>query len=439
MAVWKEEDFVTGVLFLAVLCHGMFFAREWLIFGAVFILAELVWLFRKGHSCQRSGEVAPKTKFSISLVKNLAVRGYKGLLNPVGIFVLMMILSLTGLFQPVRRIEGWLEAFRWLVFFTAYLWGKHLGCSAEVREKVLENVLLVAFVSTVLTWLPGSETIWLSPGPPEEGRFASSFGYPNAAAVFLGCQLLLLQKDEKINPIFVVVFALSIISTGSRAAVTLLVFFTLVLILKKIALHFKNTNETVKNEELLGFHQSAGWTGCPESENPKRNRSVARTLILVGMMLLLQHTLLRCHGSLQHLLDWTDTSMTERMLYYRDSMKIAWYAHFLPQAGGWLAFPFVQNVAYWTFEPHSSFCRILLNQGLAGVMLLGIWSVKGIKGYLLDLIWGRDLTVICSKTAVLYLALHSLIDVDMSFGALGILFWLMIGLNSGTKPVTKSG
>lgn len=419
MVSWKEEDCFAGFLFLSVICHGMFLMREWLVLGTIFILWKLPCWFRG----LGPGIIAKKIKSKIELC-----------INPLAIFLLLIILSLSGLFQPIRRIEGWLEAFHWLVFLTAYLWGKQLAENTEVREKTIDRVLWIALISTILTWLPGSELIWLPSDLPEEGRFASSFGYPNAAAAFLGCQVLLLLKDREIKSEFMMVFVLSVVSTGSRAAVALLFFFAGILILKRIALNLEKKKELVHPENFMGFYKRTVWADYSDIESSKKNNPAVKVFTLSLMIFLLQQTVLRCQGSIQHLLNWTDTSLAERMIYYLDSIKIAWYAHFLPQAGGWLAFPFIQSVPYWTLDPHSSFCRILLNQGLPGVIILGIWALKGIKNYLIDLIQGRDLTVICCKTAVLYLGIHSLIDVDMSFGALGIIFWLLVGITDHLPP-----
>lgn len=401
MTSWKEENFLTGFLLIAVIGHGMFFAREWLILGAVFLAGSIFFRWK---------EIPAYIVYS----NRGAVQIWQ---NPAIIFVLMIIFSLIGLLQPVRSVEGWLEALRWLVYLTAFLWGKHLGKDGQAKEQILERILWVSFIATILTWLPGSEGIWPGADSPEEERFSSSFGYPNAAAAFFGCQLLLLYKDRKIRFLPLVVFALSLANTGSRAAVVLFIFFAVILILKKqISLPQKT--------ELgnLGFYKSISWVNC------------TKPFVLIAMILLLQQTVFSWQGPLDHLFNWTDTSLPERMAYYSDSIKIAWYANFLPQAGGWLSFPFIQTIPYWTLDPHSSFFRIMLNQGLAGVIILGIWALRGMKGYVVDLMKSSDLTTLAGKTAALYLGLHSLVDVDMAFGALGILFWLLAGLNSASGP-----
>ncbi|NLI91060.1 MAG: hypothetical protein GX434_02300 [Peptococcaceae bacterium] len=389
---WREEDVLTGFMFLGLICHGIFFAREWLIFGAMLIIYLLIrWAQRVGRSKNS------KRKFGVSS---------KNLVGPISIFCLLIIFSLIGLLHPVRKIEGWLEAFKWLIFLLAYLWGRQLAVREEMKDIVLNRMIITALISTLLAWLPGSEMIW-APGIPEDGRFASTWGYANAAASFLGCQLLLLHKDRKIKIPYLTVFMISMISTGSRAAIALVIVFWVLLILKRIHLKLIIDFKPPKLKEL-GF-----WFS-----------------VLAIMIIMIQQTGMRYQDSVQHLLNWTQTTFSERLLYYADCLKLAQTAHFLPQAGGWLAFPFIQTIPYFTLYPHSSIFQVLLNQGLAGVILLSFWACKGIKQYIFDLRNSSDLTNICSKTAVLYLGIHSLLDVDFSFGILGVVFWLLAGINS---------
>jgi hypothetical protein len=322
--------------------------------------------------------------------------------------------------------EGWLEAFRWLILLIAFLWGRRYAIDDQIRDRILNSIILIAILSTILTWVPGSEWIWVPAGSPEAGRFGASFGYPNAAAVFLGSIILLLLKDKEARVIHLLVAVISVICTGSRAGVSLLLFFCPVLFLKKTILRIRE-KKAAQSDNILSFYTGSAWSGPKES---KYHTVIMRTFALVSLGLIMQQTILRYNGSLLHLLDWTNTSLGERTVYYLDSFKLARVAHFLPQAGGWLAFPFIQTTPYWTLDPHSSFCRILLNQGLGGVIILGIWSLKGLINYLTDIIKSSDLTQICIKTAAVYLAAHSLVDVDMAFGSLGILFWLLVGMSS---------
>lgn len=155
----------------------------------------------------------------------------------------------------------------------------------------------------------------------------------------------------------------------------------------------------------------------------------------------------------ENLTTWgfSSTSWLERIAYYRDGLRMAWDSNGLPRAGGWMAFPTVQNVPYWTSDPHSSLIHILLNQGILGILSMGIWG-----GFTLHHVWKYSRGKILqygsatefSKTflenrvgmALVFLILHSLVDADFSFGALGFLFWMLFGCiqnnDSNTLSVT---
>jgi hypothetical protein len=409
-ARWREEDVLAGIIFLGLICHGIFFAREWLIFGGLLLICRLGLWINKGKGQVRLGKV-------------FGAGNIKGLLSPIGIFAFMIILSLIGLIQPVRSVEGWLEAWRWLVFLIAYLWGKQSAGKPEQRDIILNKILLAALVGTVISWLPGNEKIWAQAGVFEQGRFSATFGYPNAAAGFLGCQLLILLKDRNLKWFYIFVFTAGLLSTGSRAAVLMLLLFFVLLIGKRARLNRRAAPGD-------GFNQLFNT----KTLKPKLEREIkaqrVKMLAWGAVVCLCGQTFSRWREAFSHLLAWRNTSLPERLMYYWDSFRLARSAHFFPRAGGWLAFPFIQTIPYFTLYPHSSLCQVLLNQGLAGVLILLIWSWRGMKGYFCDLKQSRDLTTLCSKTAVCYLGLHSLVDVDMSFGVLGILFWFMAGMNS---------
>lgn len=425
----REENILVGYILICILCHGMFFTREWLILGAFLLVYSFIsWKsFFKIKSLFQGDSFQGK----VSSVFHVVCFVFK---NPIGVFILLILFSLLGLFNAVRSVEGWLEAFRWFIFMIAYLWGKRLACECEVRDRVLNKIIWIALISTILSLLPGSERIWLPPHPPEEGRFAFCFGYPNSAAVFLGCQLILLLKDKKICMLFWLIFAISVVSTGSRAALILLTIFCVIIILKKRSLYVKSIRKT-KRKESFGF--STGIDRTKWSNKVSRKTFLIQGLTLIFMLILLQQTLLHGQSSYHHLLDWSESSFAERVVYYLDSIKIARVAHFLPQAGGWFAFPFIQNIPYWTNNPHSSLFLILINQGIIAVLILAIWAIKGITGYIKDLCRSTDMGGFCLKTAALFIGVHSLIDVDMSFGVLGILFWLLIGMNNNREVIPE--
>lgn len=401
----KAETILPSFFFIGIVCHGIFFVREWLVLGGLFLFLYLV---------ARGQPASPSVK--ASWIANL-------------FFLTMIFLSLAGLLWPVRRIEGWLEAFRWLIYWVAYLWGTRLA-DKENKERILTRIVWVTLVCVILSWLPGSEKIWVPAAAPENGRYAFCFGYPNTAADFLFCQIMVLYIYRKniaaisanfsffaaFIPIIWGIMIVSLLFTGSRSSIILFLCFLAVMITKKAVLQkgIKKTHFRSKDKK---------------SRFSKRNINTSAGLSLVFLILFFFLTVPNYENAILHLLNWTNTSLTERIVYFQDSLQLAWDARFLPQAGGWLGFVFVQSIPYWTLDPHSSFCRILLDQGLPGAVVVLLWAGKGIVKYGRDLLFEKDMDVIIYRTAALYLGLHSLIDADMLFGIVGIMFWLMIGMN----------
>jgi len=410
----------------------MFFVREWILLGSLLIIYSFIC------PCQTACLRPADTKV-----------WQAGCTYRVFVFLVLIILSLAGLLNPVREVEGWLEAYKWLIFLVAFLWGRSLTSSPQAAENLLDKVQVGTLLCALAAWLPGSEHVWLPAGSAEAGRFAFSFGYPNAAAALFGALILIALKEKKLNWFYLLFFKLCLLATGSRAAVALLIPLLLVVGGKRLALKRQENNETkaeakgakkdqnsqqaaaapaentITADEALLFYKQAVWPGFSA-----RKIFLSKVFFSLLLIVLAHNVLMRFPDALRHLGTWTDTTLPERLVYYLDSFKLAMYANFLPQAGGWLGFPFVQTIPYWTLDPHSSLCRILLNQGLAGVLILGCWALKGLRDYGQDLRHSSDPVRICSKTAALYLGLHSLIDVDLAFGALGIFFWLLVGLNS---------
>ena len=414
MTAWKEENVLTGFIILSLVCHGMFFFREWLILGLALLGYKIVkWKEKKNAG---SFHLMNWTRLKSQGLKNNLIKIIKLCLKPRTILIIMIMLSLLGLCNPVRKMAGWLEALRWLVFLLAYLWGQSLSSNFSIKEKLIDKIILFSGIITLIAMMPSSEMIWAPSGPPEQARFALSFGYANAAAAYLGCLLLLLQRNNDFNPAFFLLFFLGLVCSGSRAALLLFLLFSLVVICKREILNYR----------IYGGSHSLGLQGFRLEHGSEERDWITILMTLVLFWVLIT----RFEDSWRHLLNWEPASWRERLYYYMDSFLLAWNNKFLPEAGGWLAFPFIQTNPYWTLNPHSSLCSILVNQGLVGVILLLIWAIKGIIGYFKELARGDDMTAICCQTAVVYLGLHSLIDVDMSFGTLGIMFWLLAGMSS---------
>ena len=357
-------------LLLSVI-EGLYFPQELLIFGlalAVFIL--ITYLLKRFP-------LVIETSSAFDLT-DLLLLG-------------MLCFSLLGLLHPIKIQAGLLEALRWGIYWLAYRWGMKIAADNREKQRLLHYLGWLAVIVACIGWLPDAGKV--------AGRLSSVFGYPNAAAAFLGA-VLLLQPAGK--PVWIIL-GISLLGTGSRAGVGLCLA---ILIGQQILLGFPLYSE------LRHRFQT----------RPLKELGII-LLVLGGIILMFFYNQPVWHNLTS--LGFSSASWQERLLYFKDGLNLAWLAGGLPQAGGWMAFSTVQNIPYWTADPHSSFIHILLNQGLFGLILMGFWimiSFKHAWKYRADTnapvqVW----------RALLFLGLHSLVDTDFSFPALGFLFWLLFG------------
>ena len=364
-------------LFLGLMAHGLFFPQEWIILGFTFSIFSLL-----SHSYLKSyfpiREEAP-----LGLTDSL--------------FLVMVCFSLLGVVHAVKVKDGLIEALRWGIFWFVYRLGGQIYSNETAKKRLTQSVEGLAMLVACIGWVP-----WVT---KVAGRLSSVFGYPNAMATFLGVALLLYPRRKSVR----IFLGISLLATGSRAGVGL---FLLVLMGQQFFLY---------RGKKTSIHRRKLW---------------AILLGIVGAVLMLVYN----RPAWENLTSWgfSSSSWQERLVYYKDGISLAWNAGGLPQAGGWLAFPTVQHFPYWTSDPHSSFIHILLNQGAIGIICVGIWSVftlaQARKTWLKKCI-APPSTVRAEATkaevrvwgALLFLALHSLVDADFSFGALGLLFWMLFG------------
>ncbi|MDP4159401.1 MAG: O-antigen ligase family protein [Bacillota bacterium] len=362
-------------LFLAfsVLANGLYFPKEWIFFG--FALSGYILL---SYSYQR---------FKLD----------KGIVSPFGLtdalLMGMFFLSILGVLHPVKVKDGLIEALSWGTFWLVYRLGTHISRDETAKEYLVRSIGWLSIIVAIVGWLP-----WVS---KVAGRLSSVFGYSNATAAFLGAALLLYSQSVPVK----VFLGISLLSTGSRAGVGLFLV-------------------------LFGGQQLLFWLRYHRTSPIVATRQ--RLLTGLGVILLgvagIVFMLLYYRLALKNLTAWSfmSSSWQERLAYFKDGINLAWQARGYPRAGGWMAFPTVQHVPYWTADPHSSFIHVLLNQGIIGILCLGIWGC-----YLLGYLWRtrkrRSQVQVRVGGALLFLILHSLVDADFSFGSLGLLFWMLFG------------
>lgn len=394
------ERILAFSLWFGLLAHGLFFTSEIVAMG--FILA-IYGIFR-GRILWR------KIPFALSATDFLLLG--------------MIILSLAGLVYPVKVEEAWLEGIRYLIYWFVYRFSLEISGNARTRQKFIRITVWAAFALILSAWIPWVDKIWPAPGFPEAGRLSSWLGYPNATAAYLGAVFFLPGLNWWVKGILF----LSLLSTGSRTALGLLLLLKsveFIYFLIHIVRNGSKKRPWISKRFLLRVLQYVGI------------KKIGILIIVMILSLSAMGLFSRFHLAWEHIWSWgaADKSWGERILYFQDGWKLAWEAKFLPRAGGWLAFPLIQQIPYWSLEPHSSLIHILLNQGLAGLTGIGFWSFMWFKRARKNLRrtgpreWSEGLSQITQ--AMIFLLLHSLVDADLSFAALGIFFWLWAGQVEG--------
>ncbi|MHB8125953.1 MAG: O-antigen ligase family protein [Desulfitobacteriaceae bacterium] len=391
----SKERILAFSIVLCLLAHGLFFPNEWLGLGFL-IFAYALWQ-RKGFY---QGAVSP----DVWTVTDTY-------------FIAMLGLTIWGLCQPVKVAEGLVGICRWTTLWYIYRWSREIGPDSRSRFWLIHWIQLTAVFLAGVGWFTkivstfGESTVVL-------GRLSSWFGYPNSLAAFLGAALLLKPRRFSMR----MFLGISLLSTGSRAAIGL---FILVSGFSYVASYLRPGNTILQAKRSWKAYCSQKWSFLFWKNV---------FLVFIGLSI----SVLFFKPAWVHLLEWSlaNSSWGERLLYYEDGFKLAWAAYGLPRAGGWKAFPTVQQIPYWTADPHSSLINILLNQGFLGLISAVTWITLVLRAKLHQvskISWEGSLNLL---GALVFLVLHSLVDADFSFGVLGIIFWILFGLDCdlSTEP-----
>lgn len=384
----SNEHILAFAIVLSSLAHGVFFPQEWLGLG-VLIFAYAFW--------QQKGLLQKAARPVVWTITDT-------------FFMVMLGLTIWGLWQPVKVAEGILGICRWAILWFVYRWAREISSDSQSGHRLILWLQITAVFLAGAGWIIG---IVNALGSPVDvlGRLCSWFGYSNSAAAFLGAVLLLKPPGFSVR----FFLGISLLSTGSRLAIGLYVFVST---LDYLVRFFLNKRKYKRRYTMSGVFPGQ-----------KRVFLLGKRILPLAVGLVLSALLFK--PAWVHLAEWGfgNSSWQERLLYYQDGFKLAWIFRGLPHAGGWSAFPTVQQIPYWTADPHSSIINILLNQGLPGLLAVFLWILFVLKSkFKRDFgTTGESLNLFAP---LVFLVLHSLVDADFSFGILGILFWILFGLDN---------
>lgn len=131
------------------------------------------------------------------------------------------------------------------------------------------------------------------------------------------------------------------------------------------------------------------------------------------------------------------TSFIERMYHIADGIAM-WAGNPLLGVGpdNWqYLYPYSQTAQYHTSVVHSSYVQVALDSGFIGLALLLSAMAIGVKGLVGS---GKSSSNISAVVAALMIAVHSLIDFDLQFGAIAFFLAFLLSTPRGSALPLKN-
>ncbi|MFZ5968915.1 MAG: O-antigen ligase family protein [Bacillota bacterium] len=131
----------------------------------------------------------------------------------------------------------------------------------------------------------------------------------------------------------------------------------------------------------------------------------------------------------------TDYSAMSRITFYKDAFKIIKdYPIFGTGGGGWSTLYFTyQSYMYWTTQAHNYFMQVWIEVGTTGLAVFFSFIVfliySGYKRLRIAEDNENKVLALSIYTAWFTLLAHSMVDFDLSLGAVSILLWTLFGMS----------
>ncbi len=315
-------------------------------------------------------------------------------------FIYVLVLAATYLLSFIWAVDSNMAFWGFLKFSPVLLFVTLLMQIDENQEDLLMDLPLVGVIMTVASFI-GSLIPALEGYVTVSDRLAGTFQYPNTFALFLLLCLVYLLFNNDINYKSVLcagVLIGGIFLSGSR---TVFVLTGLPLIICTIIMKEK------KRRLFCGI-----IFGC----------------ILVAVIVLF---IMTADGDVRLLtLSLMESTLLGRVLYWIDALPVILKN---PLGLGWMGYYFTQGSfqtgVYSVVYAHNDFLQTFLDVGwLAGIMLIGVF-IYGIKNA--GHAWKRLMLIL--------LGLHCIMDFDLQFTAMYMVFLLLLPWERGRQKKWKSG
>lgn len=446
-----RKSSIFGLLSLGVALapypRGLFFEREWrFVHLATAILICLALILRHSKDCRT---------LKVTALSRLDLLG----LGLAGAYAL----AVAGAVDKAAAIA---EVLKVLNLYVVYRLMRTETCSAH-RVRLFLVLLFSAGLGVALVGIAGALDVFSISGGYLNGRIYSTFQYPNTLAIYLGFIVFVglhlwsgttgRWRRTFLPALYAIIVCL--LATGSRGGIIIFgagcVLLALLLPARlrsdycaKLALslglgfsgtlvfqRFISENNTLAAGLAFLLGAMVSWALNDENilggvkSHRKHYRLVAGVLALsVGLAAVpvwvgQDSFLARLKSS-----GWQTSELQTRFTYYRDAAKLVqerpWFGF---GGGGWALHPRYQDVSYSVSDPHSQLAKVWVESGSVGVIIYATWWIS-----LARLAWRKrrqgQTTAAVLLAGLLMIGLHSLIDFDLSFGAMGLLVWAAAGI-----------
>lgn len=383
-------------------------------------------------------------------------------LQPVDVLVLILFFAyLISTFNAGDRHEAIVTDLKLAGYLALYFWFRIYNPPAAFAEYMGITIYMSAIAVSLITWLGAFGVVEIE-HLITGNIFQTTFGYKNTGALFLALGLylglwLFIEHTQKINRILVVagsaLIFMTFIGTQSRAVWIIFVIVLLVALLmfrKDVyaqviysgsvvvppvlggSLAFKQEPPLSLFIIIISIASAVVFYILADKVTrllPERGKLVlvgGATVFLIGLVFIkmLPDSPL---GRLSTV-SLKDGSLMERLYFMKDAWKIiSDHLWFGTGGQGWDAYYLnYQSYAYYTENVHNTYLQTWLEAGIFGfIAFLTIWL--SIFFYTVKI----KKTETFLKVVILFLwtlGLHSLIDFDLTYGAISLLFWLVTAL-----------
>jgi O-antigen ligase len=441
---------IAVLLFISPFLRGLFFEKELLYIILYILFTGILYL------------LTSKTNNKINIYT-----------QTTDIFFLACVcLYMLSVFYAVNKRLAILEGLKYISYFIIYITVSNLHKDTQNTRyrKNLLRVLIITSIAMSIVAIGGYIGTFNFKGAVVNGRLNSTFGYANVFATYTGVNVLLILGLSLIETKrvwkYIYGFAVNVVLVGfiltfSRGMWVLLPMALLALLLiipKKhklkcsvfifisticsiltsyIIINFSGSNSMVSWLSLfcISFIVAICFAYIEKLSNFKVILILLATIILVSLFI---YPNIETNKITNRIISISFKSKTlqERLVFVRDGFNII-KGNFLFGTGGegWQTlFKQHRSYDYFVLHPHNYFLQVVIEVGVLGFLCLFSFFIFFFYYFIKEFRNSNDefhmITMGSLGIGIILILIHSAIDINLTFGAMSIMLWVLIGLGA---------